>query len=155
MVNLINESKIFISNNLERILSVTYIFLFIAFFMYVFKIKFPKEEEKETKRVVIMETMTNELNNDPLIKKIRSENKFNDRSKDLFCDSSDIEGKCENLGKTGKKGCTSIDCCVWVTNKNGGKCVEGGKDGPLMKKDEKLINFDEYYYLNESAKKVF
>lgn len=154
-MNLIYESKLFISKNLEKILFVTYIFLFIAFFIYIFKIKFNNDADTETKRVVVMETMSNDLQNDLLLSKIKNENQFNKLTKDLFCDSKNVEGKCNDLGKNGKKGCISVDCCVWVNNKNGTNCVNGDKDGPLMKKDDKLVNYDEYYYLNEKPKKVF
>ena len=51
-----------------------------------------------------------------------------------FCESnsssgSSMEEKCNTLTR---KGCTSVSCCGWLSNKTANKCVAGSTHGPTF-----------------------
>ena len=73
---------------------------------------------------------------------------------DMLCEDEDLEKVCADLGSgVGKRSaCNVAKCCVWVKNKNTEECVEGDKDGPMVKEDKQKNKYDEYYYLNKKYK---
>ena len=146
----LQESLLFIYNNLDDILFISYLLFILSFILHYFKYKFPKEIKPILDKVIVIENFENNLES-PLTVNSISKKEYNALKKNSFCDSENLENKCKELGKNGKVGC-NIDCCVWASNKNGGSCVQGNKEGPIMKKDAKLVNYDEYYFLNKKYK---
>ena len=125
-----------------------YILLLLSFILHYLGFKTPEKKKPITKKVILIENFDDKELKTPLLNNIINENKYESLKKKSFCNQNDLEKKCN---KFNKNSCI-LECCVCTSNKNGGKCVEGNAGGPIMKKDDKLINYDEYYYLNKKYK---
>ena len=52
-----------------------------------------------------------------------------------------------------KNECTSVECCVFCKNKKVLIKISDA-NGPTMKKDKNLVNYDSYYYLQKGLNKI-
>lgn len=147
-VKFINGSLLFIQNNIDDIFFVAYLLFLLSFILYYLGFSLPEDKKKEIDHVVVMES----FKPDKLSLTDKDLNNYKKIKIKSFCENGDLEKKCKSLKKSGIKGCSSTNCCVWASNKYGSDCVEGNKNGPLLKKDNNLKDYDYYYYLNKRHK---
>ncbi len=123
-------------------------FLYIRLIIIKKNFKFPSDKKYEVNKVVVIEKF-----NSKIIEKIENKNTYDKIKKKGFCNNIGMDKKCGKFDN--KTACTTIDCCVWAKNTNGvSNCIPGDISGPKMKKDKKLVKYDEFYYLNKDKKKV-
>jgi hypothetical protein len=130
------------------ILSLAGFFLYIRTLIIQKNFKFPEDKKMEVDKVIVIEKFESKL-----LENIENKNKVKQMKKKSFCNNLNMNKKCGNFDN--KTACTSVECCVWAKNKNNDwKCIPGDANGPEMKKDSKLVNYDEYYYLDKEIKKL-
>jgi len=140
-----------INNIFEKsliIISLAGLFLYVRTIIIQKKFKFPDEKKMEVDKVIVIEKFESKI-----LENIENKNKVKKMKKKALCNNINMNKKCGNFDN--KTACTSVECCVWAKNKKGASsCIPGDIDGPQMKKDAKLINYDEYYYLDNEIKKI-
>jgi len=141
--NLINE----IFQKSMIIISLAGFFLYVRTIIIQNKFTFPEDKDMEVDKVIVIEKFESKM-----LENIENKNQIKKMKKNGFCNNLNMNSKCSKFDN--KTACTSVECCVFAKNKNGSNCVPGDANGPQMKKDKKLVNYDEYYYLDKEVKKL-
>lgn len=136
-----------IFNNGLIILTIASLFLFIRGLIIKWNLKFPEDKKKEVSEVIVIEKFKNKI-----IENAENKKDLKKMKKNMFCDNIGMAKKCGKFKK--KAECTSVECCVFAKNKKGSNCVPGDAEGPTMKKDKNLVNYDLFYYMTKGAKKI-
>jgi hypothetical protein len=134
-------------NNGLIILTIAASFLFIRGLILKWDLKFPEDEKKEIQEEIVIEKFENKI-----IENAENKKNIKKMKKNMFCNNIGMAKKCGKFKN--KSECTSVECCVFAKNKNGTKCVPGNAGGPNMKKDNKLVNYDAFYYMTKGLKKL-
>tara|TARA_B100000674_G_scaffold456851_1_gene431771 strand:- start:343 stop:798 length:456 start_codon:yes stop_codon:yes gene_type:complete len=130
------------------IISLAGLFLYIRTIIIQNSFIFPEDKKMEVDKVIVIEKFESKM-----LENIENKNRVKKMKQKSFCNNLNMKKKCGNFSN--KVACTSVECCVWASNKKSEmKCVPGDANGPKMKKDPNLINYDEYYYLDKEKKKV-
>lgn len=130
------------------IISLAGFFLYIRTLIIQKNFKFPDDKKMEVDKVIVIEKFESKL-----LENIENKKKVNKMKSKGFCNNINMNKKCNKFDN--KTACTSVECCVWAKNKKGSQnCIPGDASGPQMKKDAKLISYDEYYYLDNEIKKI-
>ncbi len=136
-----------IFNNGLIILTIASLFLFIRGLIIKWNLKFPEDRKKEVSEVIVIEKFKNKI-----IENAENKKDVKKMKKNMFCNNIGMAKKCGKFKK--KAECTSVECCVFAKNKKGSNCVPGDAEGPTMKKDKNLVNYDLFYYMTKGARKI-
>jgi hypothetical protein len=140
---LVNE----LFNNGLIIISIAGLFLWIRVLIIKWGLKFPDEKKKKVSELIVIEKFKNKI-----IENAENKKDIKKMKKNMFCNNIGMAKKCGKFKN--KNECTSVECCVFAKNKKGSNCVPGDANGPTMKKDKNLVNYDSYYYLQKGLNKI-